>query len=357
MNLDYVVILNTKIKYLFLPLLSKKGRYFAQSDVVDCKIIPIFTAVNLLYYMLVSYSPYDLSLPLLYADCSRVETWWNYQDVISPFYRLYLITKGRAKVYINQKGYDLLPGTLFLIPKFAFHSYECDEFMEHYYICFFDETTGGKGISNPMKMKLQVEATDVDYSLMQRFMRLNPDKSLPASDPKHYDNDRNIYTKGTDVSVSTFSMVVESSGILLQLFSRFITEDCLRVPEANSSYEKLDVVLQHINRNLNQRISITTLAERMCITSDHFSKIFKRVIGMPPCEYIQLKRIERAQTLLLTSHMSIVEVAEKVGIGNLSQFSRLFSKLVRCSPREYRLKQFNELKPGSPEVKDFLSGE
>ena len=87
--------------------------------------------------MLVSYSPYDLSLPLLYADYSRVETWWNYQDVISPFYRLYLITKGKGKVYINQKGYELLPGQLFLIPKFAFHSYECDDFMEHYYICFF----------------------------------------------------------------------------------------------------------------------------------------------------------------------------------------------------------------------------
>ena len=32
---------------------------------------------------------------------------------------------------------------------------------------------------------------------------------------------------------------------------------------------------------------------------------------MPPCEYIQMKRIERAQTLLLTSHMSIIEIAEK----------------------------------------------
>ena len=268
--------------------------------------------------------------------------------MISPFYRLYLITKGRGVVYINQKGYELLPGQLFLIPKFAFHSYECDDFMEHYYICFFDETTGGKGISSPMKMNLQVAATPMDYSLMERFLALNPDKSLPTSDPKHYDNDRNIYTKENEIPVSSFSTTVESSGILLQLFSRFITEDCLRVPEVNSSYEKLDVALQYINKHLDQRISVTTLADRMCITSDHFSKIFKRIIGMPPCEYIQMKRIERAQTLLLTSHMSIVEVAEKVGIGNLSQFSRLFSKLVRCSPREYRMKQFNEMKPENP---------
>ena len=109
-------------------------------------------------------------------------------------------------------------------------------------------------------------------------------------------------------------------------------------------YEKLDVAIQYINKHLDRRISVSALADLMCITSDHFSKVFKRIIGMPPCEYIQMKRIERAQTLLLTSHMSIIEIAEKVGISNLSQFSRLFSKMVRCSPREYRLRQFNALK-------------
>lgn len=294
--------------------------------------------------MLISYSPYNLSLPLLYADYSSVGTWWNYQDVISPFYRLYLITKGKGKVFINRKGYELLPGQLFLIPKFAFHSYECEDFMEHYYICFFDETTGGKGISNPAKMNLQLEATSTDYTLMKRFLALNPHKSLPAFDPKQYDNDRNIYTKDEEISVSSFSNQVESSGILLQLFSRFITEDCLLVPEANSLYEKLDRVTQYINKHLDRRITVTALANLMCLTPDHFSKVFKRIIGMPPCEYIQMKRIERAQTLLLTSHMSIIEVAEKVGIDSLSQFSRLFSKRVYCSPREYRVRQFDEFK-------------
>lgn len=291
--------------------------------------------------MLVSYSPFDLSLPLLYADYSRVETWWNYQDVISPFFRLYLITKGRAKVYINQKGYELLPGQLFLIPKFTFHSYECNDFMEHYYICFFDETKGGKGICNPAKMNLQVEATPMDYALMERFLALNPCKSLPASDPKHYDNNRNMYNKEESVSASVFSNQVESSGILLQLFSRFITKESLLLPATNNSYEKLDVAIQYINSHLDSHLSVAVLADLVCITPDHFSKIFRRIIGMPPSEYIQMKRIEQAQTLLLTSHMPIIEIAEKVGISNLSQFSRLFSKLVHCSPREYRSRPLN----------------
>ena len=66
--------------------------------------------------MLVSYSPYDLSLPLLYADYSRVETWWNYQDVISPFYRLYLITKGKEKSILIRRDTNYCPDNFSLYP-------------------------------------------------------------------------------------------------------------------------------------------------------------------------------------------------------------------------------------------------
>ena len=290
-------------------------------------------------------SPYDLALPLLYADYSRVGNWWNFRDVVSPFYRLYLITKGKGNVYIDRKEYELVPGQLFLIPKFTLHRYECEEFMEHYYICFFDETSSGGGILNPIKMNLQIPASPHDYSFMERFLELNPNRALPAFDPKHYDNNRHIYGKESEITPDNYGSAVESNGILLQLFSRFITEDCLQAPLANSSYEKLDTVIRHIGSNLDRRISVVDLANRMCMTPDHFSRIFKRIVGMPPCEYIQMKRIERAQTLLLTSHMPVIEISEKVGIGNLSQFSRLFSKLTHCSPREYRIRQFNGLKP------------
>lgn len=57
---------------------------------------------------------------------------------------------------------------------------------------------------------------------------------------------------------------------------------------------------------------------------------------MSPIQYIQAKRIERAQTLLLASRLSIKEIAETVGIPNLSQFSKLFTKETGHSPREYR---------------------
>lgn len=244
----------------------------------------------------------------------------------------YYIEKGR--VYINHTEYDLTPGTLFIIPKFTFHSYECDDFMEHYYICFFDDLAGNMGVPNPMEMNLKVAAQTIDFVLIKRYLEINPYKQLAVSDPKHYDNDRTLYETNEDVSSQRMAHLIESNGILLQLFSRFITEESLKRPTANSSYEKLDKVVQYINKNLSKHISVTELAELMYLTSDHFSKVFKKIIGVSPCEYIQMKRIERAQALLLTSDMSIMQIADRVGICNPSQFTRLFTKIARCSPKE-----------------------
>ena len=83
---------------------------------------------------------------------------------------------------------------------------------------------------------------------------------------------------------------------------------------ANTLYGKLDLAVQYVNKNLDKHISIIELADLMFITPDHFSKVFKKIIGIPPCEYIQMKRIERAQALLLTTNMSIMQIAESVGI-------------------------------------------
>ncbi|WP_195333500.1 AraC family transcriptional regulator [Bacteroides salyersiae] len=281
-----------------------------------------------------------LFLSMIYTGFKRVGTWWNYKNVISPFYRLYYVEKGKGKVYINNLLYELAPGTLFLIPKFTFHSYECDDFMDHYYICFFDDVAGSVGIPNPMQMNFKIVAQTMDINLIKRYLDINPSKSLVVSDPRYYDNDKTMY-EFHEQSSSYMAQSIESNGILLQLFSRFVTVNSVKPPTTNSSYEKLDVVVQYINKHLTKRIAVPELAQLIHLTPDHFSKVFKKVMGTSPCEFIQMKRIERAQALLLTSRMSIMQIAESVGIYNPAQFTRLFTKISQCPPKEYRAKQLN----------------
>lgn len=281
------------------------------------------------------------SLTMIYAGFSRVGTWWNYKNVISPFYRLYYIENGNGKVYINNVCYELTPKTLFLIPKFTFHSYECDHFMDHYYICFFDDLAGNAGILKPMKMNLKVPAHALDSDLMKRYLELNPDKSLKVSDPQRYDNNRAVYECREEQNPLHAVRSMESSGILLQLFSRFVTEESVKKTTVNTLYGNVELAVQYVNKHLDKRISVTELADLLYLTPDHFSKVFKKVMGMSPCEYIQMKRMKRAQALLLATDKSIMQIAESVGIYNPSQFTRLFTKIVQCSPKEYRARQLS----------------
>ena len=169
------------------------------------------------------------SLSMIYTGYKQVGTWWNYKNVISPFYRLYYIESGKGRVYIGTTAYDLTPGTLFLIPKFAFHSYECDQTMDHYYICFFDDLLDGKGVPHPSALQVRTAARETDAALMRRYLDLNPMKQLTVSDPQHYDNNRTLYPSQDETPVlSRFSQQMESEGILLQLFSRFITDESIK---------------------------------------------------------------------------------------------------------------------------------
>lgn len=277
-----------------------------------------------------------LSLQMLYAGYHSAGKEWCYRNVISPFSRMYLIDEGKAAVYMNKKKYDLSPGELFIIPKFTFHMYECDNYMNHYYICFFDQLIGGQSLFDNTEIHYQLPATEMDRMLMLRFTALNPGCAVQDPDPKTYDNTPDMYTVNQNKVNYNLSKEIESNGILLQLFSRFLGETQLLDSKSRNQYERLTKIFSYIDNHLDQNIQVSSLAQLMCLSSDHFTRVFKQVSGMSPNQYIQAKRIERAQTLLLASRLSTKEIAETVGIPNLSQFSKLFSKQTGYAPREYR---------------------
>ncbi|MGD1946437.1 MAG: helix-turn-helix domain-containing protein [Croceivirga sp.] len=63
--------------------------------------------------------------------------------------------------------------------------------------------------------------------------------------------------------------------------------------------------------------------------------------GVRPNRFIQMKRIERAQLLLLTTNDTLEVIAEKVGLNNFSYFSRIFKKITGITPGKYRKNQMN----------------
>lgn len=278
----------------------------------------------------------NFSTRLLYTDICTAGREWQYKNIISPFTRMYLIKGGKGTIYINQIRYELTEGDLFIIPKFTNHSYECDNFIEHYYICFFDEMIGQRSIFDIVNLKFKLRATELDYSLFERIVQINSKRAIPHKNPKMYDNKKSCLPFNSFRSIDEILNDTENNGIIMQILSRFF-DSCKLKSQCNvdSMHNRFTPLINYINNNLSAPLKVSDLAAFTHLSPDHFTRVFKRIMGITANQYIQEKRIERAQALLITSRFTIQEISATVGIYNTSQFSSLFKKITGYSPREY----------------------
>ena len=69
----------------------------------------------------------------------------------------------------------------------------------------------------------------------------------------------------------------------------------------------------------------------------HFARQFKRATGLPPHQYVILRRVEWAKRLLETgTDFSLAEVAAQAGFSDQSQFTHHFKRLVGVTPGQFR---------------------
>ena len=282
-----------------------------------------------------TYTPF-IKQTLVFNSFDEVGNWWNFKEVSSPFSRLYLITEGVASVFMYNQNFNLTPGKLFLIPKFTLHSYQCEKMMKNYYICFLDEMFEGVGMYDLFVFNNLVDSHPDDYTLFKRLNDLNPNRSIINPDPAIYDNKETVHSFSQKSKQQRLTDVIESQGIMLQLTSRFINEEETKKNHFLASKVRMNKVNYFIDQNLHSKITLDDLANQACLNADYFSKIFNEIMGIRPMEYINKKRIERAQMLLITTNLSISQTAEKVGISNNSYFSTLFKKHTRQTPEEYQ---------------------
>jgi AraC family transcriptional regulator len=94
--------------------------------------------------------------------------------------------------------------------------------------------------------------------------------------------------------------------------------------------------VDYIEENLGEPITLGKMAEATGLTRMHFAAQFRAATGIRPHEYLLRKRIERARDLLLTSEMSLVEIALSVGFQTQAHFTTIFKRFVGETPHRWR---------------------
>jgi AraC family transcriptional regulator len=92
-------------------------------------------------------------------------------------------------------------------------------------------------------------------------------------------------------------------------------------------------VSAYIEENLQEQISIATLAGLAHLSPFHFCRAFKKSFGVPPHRYHTSRRIERAKEMLATRTLSVTEIGLSVGFSETSSFCSAFRKATGTTPR------------------------
>ncbi|MCL2865369.1 MAG: response regulator [Lachnospiraceae bacterium] len=92
----------------------------------------------------------------------------------------------------------------------------------------------------------------------------------------------------------------------------------------------------YINSNFNKNITLGEVSTYVGFAPSYFSKLFKTETQKNFLEYLTDVRIEHAKDILINTNKNLSEVAELSGYGDVKHFSKLFKKIVGLNPRAFR---------------------
>lgn len=102
-------------------------------------------------------------------------------------------------------------------------------------------------------------------------------------------------------------------------------------------HKSINKVLDYINEHLNEKPDLTTLSQIANVSSFHFHRIFKAIIGENLGGYVQRIRLEYIAGKLKTTDMSLSSLAEKAGYTTEQALSKAFKKHFGVPPSTYKL--------------------
>jgi two-component system response regulator YesN len=97
----------------------------------------------------------------------------------------------------------------------------------------------------------------------------------------------------------------------------------------------VDNVKKYIELNITQKLSLNEVATIYGISPNYLSALFKKYNSCGYSEYITEQKIAKAKRMLTEDNLKVYEVADALGFESAFYFSKVFKKVTGISPSEY----------------------
>lgn len=274
----------------------------------------------------------DIDFIVLSMGLNETKTSWHIQDISSSFVRIYYVEKGKAAFHLANEDVEMSPGHMYLIPPYQSLSYDCEAGLRSYYLLV--NPCMRTDVFDLYEYPSEVRANEATRLLFENYCTLYPQLSLPTMGSAQEFEEHSAYSHyaATFAAMQPYEKL-QLQGLALILFSYFQKRAHLR--DSVSDSRVMDLV-KFIQENVHDTISLGQLAERACLTKCSVIRAFKNAMGVSPLQYVNRKKVQQAQSYLLTTNMNIREIAHSLGVDDVSYFIRMFHKILGYTPMEYR---------------------
>ncbi len=236
---------------------------------------------------------------------------WHYEDVCSPFNRLYFVAGGAAYVYNREMRMELRPGGLYLIPAGLTNHYHCPAVMQKAYFHFNILLPNGLDLFEGLSC-CELPALGDEIEQARQLVR-----SASLAD--------------------TFALKQLLDGVLAR-FIRAAGTDSLAL---RTWSDLLARFFQLVCRKVTARTQVSELARQLGVTPDALGRRFKQETGKTVSRYLDGLLLHQACRMLLATSCSIAEIAEELQFCDPYYFSRYFKSRMQETPTAYRRRLAN----------------
>jgi AraC-like DNA-binding protein len=268
-------------------------------------------------------------LPFTTKDAQDTIHWHNYLQ-------LCLCTGGTGQFIFTNREYSVEKGDIFIVGNFENHVAvsESAPYATFLFVIFLPEF-----IAYPGSREF-----DFEYLYPFRYNPENFDNKIAAGNPLSDEIGRIILEMNSSLEsrMAGYKHVLDASlRRILALLINYYQTNYKDYHYENKSHAKIQKAINYINNNFQNNLTLDEISEKFFISKSRFRHLFKETVRIGFKEYITYLRLTNARRLLLTTDLSISEVANQAGFSNIHQFYKVFHQYVSLLPADYR-KQYRQ---------------
>ncbi len=284
------------------------------------------------------------SINRIFVDTKSRSSEYKMMDPhVHNHYELFYLSKGSCTFLMRSHSYNLVPGSVIIIPPNTPHiiHYTSRQQSVRTSILFREPDVIFKNIDFIGEM-----LKDGKHELILQIppmYQVHVEQLIRNMEAEQRFND-------TKISPTMLSLCLIQLIIIINRFSTGI--DTNLIDELHTTNRQVNLAATYINRNYNQRISLSDIADASGFSPNYLSRKFKEDTGIGVHEYLTYVRLNKAAIELAHTDHTITEVALNNGFSDSNYFKDAFHKAYGMSPRDYRKRDKNMDLEDSPDSQD-----